>query len=334
MKTEYRKDAVRMADAILAKCDKERPFMIYIHHRVDGDCIGAGCGMAEALRRMGYQAWVAMPDELPDNMDFLGIEDLLASPADLPDHIAVAVDCSEGSRMGICGEFFEKDEDPIIIDHHVSVKKEGNNIWINGDASSASELCYYVIVALEAKTAVTIFNKRIARCFLTGIVTDTGRFTYTNTRPETLITAGELLELGGNVTEISYNLYDRKTKENFRASALVRTGIRFYCDGKIAVVTASKEDFNRFGAGDDAIEELPSELRDIDGVELSVVLRETEGVIRCNLRSNSYFDCSVFAEEFGGGGHKRAAGFTVPITSPEDISRVAGEVVTKASERF
>ena len=300
------------------------------HVSPDGDCIGSGCGMAQALRLLGYDAYVAMPDILPGNMEYLGIEDLLADPSEYPEFAGIAVDCSEAGRMGCCGGFFDREKDPVIIDHHVSVSLTGDKVWIDGDASSASELCYYVVSALEEKTGKRLIDPLVARCFITGIVTDTGRFTYTNTRPETLVSAGELVSLGGNITEVSYNLYDRKTKENFMASAFVRTNVKFFEEGRIALAVASAEDIAKFGATDDAIEELPSALRDVDGVELSIVLRETEGVVRCNLRSNSFFDCSVFAAGFGGGGHIRAAGFT----AEGDINEIADKVVRAACKRL
>ena len=322
---------MRMASAILKDCSRGLPFMFFIHKSVDGDCVGSACGMVEVLRSMGHEAWVAKGEELPYNMQFLGVEDLFADPAKMGPFVPFAVDCSDSERMGTCSPYFDDNADPLIIDHHISVKLRGEKIWIGGEASSACELCYYTTLALEEKTGKKLITERAARCFLTGIVTDTGRFTYTNTKPETLIAAGELLELGGNVTEISYNQYDRKKPEAFKASALIRSNVRFYCDGKIALAIARADDFARFGADDSAIEELPSALRDIDGVELSIILRESGGVIRCNLRSKEYFDCSEFATEFNGGGHYRAAGFTHEMA---DIEEVAQKVVAKASERL
>ena len=339
MKSNYAVHAERMAGAILKALERSTDFLLFVHKNMDGDCIGSACGMAQVLRNMGFTAHVAVSEDLLYTMAFMGVEDLLIDvrEADVSeissDYVPFATDCSEARRMGDCGRFFDCGREALIIDHHVSVSLEGGNYWINGDASSACELCYYVSLALEEKTGRTLIDKRAAVCFLTGIVTDTGKFAYKNTKPETLTSAGELMERGANCTDICYNLFDRKTRNNYEAVTHLREKIEFFCDGKLVLLRAHREDFTLYGADDSAIDEMPSTLRDIDGVELSVVLREVEGRIRCNLRSKNDFNCSELAASFGGGGHLRASGFNLP-SEEYTIEEVAELVVNKASEMF
>jgi len=337
MKSKYQDNAARMADAIVRAAGEHEGFLLFVHKNVDGDCIGAACGMAQVLRNIGYKAGVAVSEKLPDSMEYMGVDDLIFDPMDYVDRISesnympFATDCSESHRMGKCGRFFECGRTPLIIDHHVSVSLKDDQFWIDGDASSASELCYYTARALEEKVGRKLIDKRAAVCFLTGIVTDTGKFAYKNTLPETLVCAGELTELGASTSDVSYNMFDRKARNVFALVTHFRSKIEFYADGKIALLRAYENDFKKFGADDSAIDEMPSTMRDIEGVELSVVLRIAEGRIRCNLRSKDSFNCSTFAAMFEGGGHVRASGFNLPADE-HTIDEVAEAVIRKATE--
>ena len=199
--------------------------LIFLHRSVDGDCVGSACGLCEALRRIGVEAYVAMPEELPENMNFLGVSGLLFDVTADTDVVktfresgmvfdrkftrAISVDISESDRMGACGEYFDKCPNKIIIDHHASVSMRSDNMWIEPEASSACELVYYVICStakLLGKPVSALADKLCAGCLIAGMVTDTGRFTYKNTQPETLISAGELMALGGDISAVCYNL--------------------------------------------------------------------------------------------------------------------------------
>jgi phosphoesterase RecJ-like protein len=194
-------------------------------------------------------------------------------------------------------------------------------------------MVFYCAQALSERTGrplEELVDKRTACCLMAGMVTDTGRFTYTNTRPETLTTAGSIMELGGNITDVCYNLFDRKTKQKFRLSAKARLEVQFYYDDKFAMTVVPYSQFVEYNAGPDGVDDVVSAMRDIDGVELAIVLRELEsGEIRGNIRSQDYFDCSKFAEIYGGGGHLRAAGFTAKNI---DIYKLAEEIVSKVQD--
>lgn len=336
IKNDYRVHAGRIVNEILKSAEEGKEFFFFVHTSVDGDCIGSSCGTAQVLRNMGYKARVILCEELPYTMEFMNLGDLVVQYDEVKgtgakEYIAFATDVSEAHRMGDCGKLFEKADDPLVIDHHISVDLSGDRVWIDGECSSASEMCYYAAQVIEERAGRKLIDAKAALCFLTGIVTDTGRFTYTNTMPETLICAGELMEMGGTISDICYNLFDRHTKENFALITYLRSKVELHNDGKISMVRVVRPDFEHFGADDTAIDVLPSALRNIEGVELSVVLREKKDVIRCNLRSKDYFDCSSFAQSFGGGGHKRASGFSLPRET-NNIDDVAVEVIKRASE--
>ena len=350
MRERYIEGSSRSAKNILSVIEKAKEngevLLVFLHRSVDGDCVGSSSGIVSMIRALGGDAFVAIPESLPENMSFLKLEELCFHPeadTELAKEFkvngtiggkkvgaAIATDCSEASRMGLCGEIFESIENKIVIDHHASVTDRSDNLWIDPDASSASEMVFYVaeqISDITGREIKDILCPNAAKAVLAGIVTDTGRFTYKNTRPETLETSGLLIELGGDISEVCYNLFDRKTKQKFLLSAKARSEVKFYCNEKFALTVVPYSQFVEYGAGPDGVDDVVSAMRDIDGVELAIVLRQLEsGEIRGNIRSQEYFDCSKFAEGFGGGGHVRAAGFTV---KDGDINALAEEVVKR-----
>lgn len=351
----YSASASRMARNLLEASEyvksNDGAMLIFLHRSVDGDCVGSACGMCKVLRDLGVNAYVAMPEHLPKDMEFMGVEDLLFNIFDGEDKEvsefrsngtiygkpyiqALSVDISEPGRMGCCGEFFSGIDKKLTIDHHASITMRGDNMWVEPDASSAAELCFYVtekIAEQLGKELDEVLSSLAAQCFMTGIVTDTGRFTYKNTRPETLDTAGKLMLHGGDITSVSYNLFDRKALYKFRVSAEARMRVKLYADGKLAITTVPMSLFDKHEALPDAVDDVVSAMRDIEGVEVAIVLRElSTGEIRANVRSVSEFDSAAFAANYGGGGHVRAAGFTVndPSISIEDL---AEDVIKKAA---
>lgn len=353
MRERYKEGSARSAGNILSVIEKAKAsnevILVFLHRSVDGDCVGSASGIASIIRALGCEAYVVIPEELPETMKFMDLDDLCFRPgsdSDLAEEFrtsgtlggrkigaAIATDCSEGSRMGLCGDLFETIETKIIIDHHASVTAREDNYWVVPESSSACELVYYVaeqIASMTGKEMRDILDKRAAKAVLAGIVTDTGRFTFKNTNPETLETSGLLIDLGGDISEVCYNLFDRKTKEKFMMSAKARSIVKFYCGGKFALSVVPYEMFAELNAGPDSVDDVVSAMRDIDGVELAIVLRQLEnGEIRANIRSQDYFDCSEFAGSFGGGGHIRAAGFTV---REGGINEVAAQVIEKVQK--
>ena len=352
MRERYKEGSLRTAKNILSVIEKAKDnnevILVFPHRSVDGDCIGSSTGIASIVRSLGVDAYVAIPEELPENMGFLGIDEYLIQPDSGSEKATelnskgtvngkkpgavIATDISESSRMGICGAIFDSVDTKITIDHHASVTTRSDNMWIDPDSSSASEMVFYVaeqVALLTGKELKDILAPNAVKAVLAGLVTDTGRFTFKNTRPETLETSGALMDLGGNISEICYNLFDRKSKPKFRLSAKARSEVKFYCDDKFALTVVPYEQFKEFGAGPDGVDDVVSAMRDIDGVELAIVLRELEnGDVRGNIRSQEYFDCCKFAEGFGGGGHVRAAGFN----AKGDINEIANEVIKRVQD--
>lgn len=312
--------------------------LIFIHKSMDGDCIGASCGMCEVIRNLGFDAGVVIGEEVIDKAAFLKLNDYVipllddASIDSAEVDVAIAVDSSVSSRMGDVGRVFDKASKKVIIDHHQTSEGSGDASFIVPEASSASELSYYVALELAkiAKKEVSeLVTNRAAQFFLTGIITDTGRFSYSNTRPETLVASSELMKLGAEISPVMYWFFDWQSKEELRISSYALSNARFDYDGKIASVAVKNEWFERFNASIDQIGSVVSKLRDVDGVVAAFVLRELpDGKVRVNMRSLAPFDCVKLATQYDGGGHIRAAGCTVE----GEIEMIREEIVNKAIE--
>lgn len=330
-----------VAKVLLEKLNKTTgEVYIFVHKNIDGDCIGSSCGLCEAIRNLGYNATVILGEPVLPSMAFLGIDNHVKVVTDkeqlknLTTDLVIAVDCSVSSRMTeVAGMLFDSSDNKIIIDHHEISDVEGDYKFIVPEASSASELVYYVIQELakltgkELRELVTPFG---AQVIVSGIVTDTGKFSYTNTNPETLVAASELMTLGGNISKAMFYLIDWKVKEEFLVSAAASSLARFDNNGKIASVVVKESLLKEYNALSEHVGGIVSELRDIDGVEVAFVLRELgDGKIRVNIRSHEPFDCSAFATKYGGGGHKRASGCTI---AADDIDKVRDEIVNSAIE--
>lgn len=308
---------------------------IFIHKSMDGDCIGSACGLCEVIRNIGINSYVVIGEPVLDKMKFLNLDKYVLPLLDAEAiekasaELVIAVDCSEAGRMGAVGAVFDKVDNRVIVDHHETSVGTGDNCFIVPEASSASELCFYVSQELEKLTGKSLITKEAAQFFLTGIVTDTGRFAYSNTNPETLEAASNLMELGAEISPVMYWFFDWKSKEEYLVSSAAAATARFDLDGKVASITVTRELFDKYNANGDQIGEVVSKLRDVDGVVVAIVLRElTDGKIRVNFRSLEPFDCVAIATQYNGGGHLRAAGCTVE----GDIELMRDELVNKAIE--
>ncbi len=332
----YSKKAT-IAKEFIARLDKvSGEVLIFVHLSVDGDCIGAGCGLSEVLNNLGYKTRVAVCEEIPANMRFLGVEDYtvrLDGKCDPAPELVIAVDCAEGARMGANGVIFDSCDNKLIVDHHKSVTIEADNYWIVPEASSASELVYYLaleLIALKGREVKDVITSKAANFIMAGMVTDTGRFAYANTRPETLKTAGELMVLGAEISPIMYWFFDSKDASQLLICSLGASEARFDHGGKIASTIVTNEMFDRCNDPHSDIGEIVARLRNVVGVRLAIVLREQEdGAIRVNFRSFEPFDSAEFAANYGGGGHQNAAGATV---RGREINELRDEMVKRASE--
>ncbi len=300
---------------------------LFPHERYDADAIGAAVALARALRSLGCVTQVVVDEPVPESLQHLpGLEELLLfnSAACPVFDLALALDCHEAERLGARAACFLQTPLRGAIDHHVYEVEPGDLELIDPDASSTSELVFEMVWDLELHLGRPVFDATMAVLLLAGTITDTGRFSYSNTTPLALRQAAAMLErFDIDLSELNYNLYERTTVERLQIKGDILSTIRTAAKGRILLAHASRAMLDRRGAPDDELSNLASEIRAAEGSAAVFLLVEGEdGSIRVSIRSNSCFDSAAFAARFGGGGHVKAAGMTLQGLTMNEAERL------------
>ena len=298
-------------DEILNLIQNSESIVVVTHQTPDGDAVGSSLAMKLALESMGKNPDVIIP-EVPSIYDFLpGREDIKASSDVEKYELAISVDCA--TEMRIDGkEYFENAKHTIVIDHHGSNTMYGDFNYVN----PVSPACCDILAGVFDYYNINI-TKDIGTCLLTGIITDTGGFKYPSTTAETFEFAAELLRKGVNVSEIYKRTMDTMSRATFELTKRVMDRMEILEDGKVAFTYITKQDVNEVDAKPGDHEGLVNIGRNLDGVEVSIFIRQNEenkDEFRASLRTNGDVNASDICLMFGGGGHPRAAGATIEGT--------------------
>ena len=221
----------------------------------------------------------------------------------------IATDCATFERLGKCGPAVEKRKVLINIDHHQSNSRYGDLNWISAREASTGELIYKLL-----KAGGFPITSKIADCLFTAVSTDTGSFQYPTTKPLTYHTAGELVKRGADLAKICDEVYQSHPLSRVRLLKHLYSKFRLAHGDKIAYLWLKKRDFARAGAETEESEGLIDHIRDIKPVEVACLFEELEPELtRISLRSKNHkVNVNEIAAQFGGGGHKAAAGARIP----------------------
>ena len=308
-------------DNIKEEIEKANSIAILTHESPDGDAVGSALAMYLTLKKMGKQADVIIP-EYSNVFRFLpGATEIKKEGKQEPYDLAISVDVSTIKRLNGFAYYFEDAKVRIQIDHHQANDMFADYNFVN----PASPACAQNLILIIESLGVEI-DKEIGTCLLTGIITDTGGFKYEGVSAETFECASELLTKGVNVSEIYKKVLQMKTRANFELRKLIIDRMEFINDNKVTFTYINLEDLNKVSAEEGDHEGLVEVGRDIEGVEVSIFLRETENGYKASLRSNNYVNVSDVCIAFGGGGHIRAAGCTINTTLQEARDKIINEV--------
>lgn len=277
------------------------------HVQPDGDNIGSLLGLGLALEKIGKKVYFLKTDYVPKDFLFLpGSEKIMDYDGEDID-LFISLDSSDEERLGDNGELLAKAKRTINIDHHVSNTLYSDINIVDSKAAATCEIVFKLIKALDIE-----FDKSIATCLYTGISTDTGSFMYDNTDEETHLIAAELLRIGIDKEEININIWQNKSLLKTKLFIKTLDTLETYFDDKLAIVAITRDNLRSIGASMEDSEGIVSFVRDIDTVEVAVVLKEFEDdEIKVSMRSKRYVDVAELCAIFGGGGHKKAAGCTI-----------------------
>ncbi|NLW02976.1 MAG: bifunctional oligoribonuclease/PAP phosphatase NrnA [Clostridiaceae bacterium] len=313
-------------EAIAKALGKAGSVAIMPHLNVDGDALGASLALALALSSDHCQADVILEEEVPAMLDFLPGQDLIkVTPKDRYE-VALNIDNGDINRLGGRLEVYQNAGMRLSLDHHATNKVEADISYVDTKASATGEIVYKLLTRYMGLPV----TQDIALCLYTAIITDTGGFRFSNTTPETMVIAGELMRTGIDFTSANKMVFDRISYAKLFLMKQTMNSLKLLFNGKMAVSYLRWSDLASFNAKLEDTEGLVNIGRNLEGVEVSLFLKEEKpGSFKGSLRSNEYVNVAKVAEEFGGGGHKRAAGFTIE-GDLEDIVRSLADAV-KAS---
>ncbi|MCR5451199.1 MAG: bifunctional oligoribonuclease/PAP phosphatase NrnA [Lachnospiraceae bacterium] len=307
-----------------------RSIAISGHVRPDGDCVGSCLGVYNYITAYYPEKEVSVIlESIPDVFHFLSGSDKVETASDEKKiyDLFIALDCGEIGRLGDSGHYFTDAKHTLCVDHHISNKDFADINYVFPKASSTCEL----IGELIDNDKIT---KEIAECLYTGIVTDTGLFQFQSTHRSTMNFAGFLMDKGIDYPWIADTVFFAKSLTRGKITAVAWDHARLFADGKIIGSYVSREDMNKLDALPKHMEGISNDLRSTRGVELSIfVYPLPDGAFKGSARSVKTFDCAAFASKYNGGGHIRAAGFSLTGDDPESlVEMLCNEAATQMKD--
>jgi phosphoesterase RecJ-like protein len=321
-------DVTQQIIDILSRCKR---VLVTTHVRPDGDALGSTAAMVLAMKQKGIDAEALLLSHLPRKYAFIFRENNVthydAEPG-WPPHLdlnsydaLVVVDTGTWSQLPGLEERIRTFAKPkIVIDHHLTQQDWADLKLVVTDAAAAGE----IVEQLIERWGVTI-DRGIADALFLAIVTDTGWFQFSNTRPQTLRTAARLMEAGVNTDRMYQILYQNERAERVALQTRAQQSLELLLDRRLAVMRIRRRDFDETNANVPDTENLINIPLQIATVEVSILVtepREGKGPVRVSLRSKGQVDVAKFAEHFGGGGHARASGLKFDLPFDEAHGRV------------
>ncbi|MEZ5198513.1 MAG: bifunctional oligoribonuclease/PAP phosphatase NrnA [Bacteroidales bacterium] len=291
--------------------------MLTSHSNPDGDALGSGLATYHFLKQMGHDVKFLVPNPYPDFLNWMpGQEDIIIYEKDreIADklfgnaELLFSLDYNAPSRLGIAEDAFKNAKGiKIMIDHHISPEIEAyDHICSTVDTSSTSELVFDFIEAIDSN----LLNIPIAECLYTGIMTDTGSFSYACNSEKTFLTASILVKTGMDCVRINRMVYNTYSEGRLRLLGYALSEkLKVFPELSTAYISLSRDELNRFNYQVGDTEGLVNYALSIKGIKLAALFTERKDKIRISFRSVGGFSVNDLARKyFEGGGHKNAAG--------------------------
>lgn len=307
-----------------AKLLLEKDNILILTHRFpDGDTLGSGYALCMALQQLGKKACVECSDIIPNKYSFFTEK---VRDDSFEEEFVVSVDIADTKLLGDKLSHYA-DKVDLCIDHHGSNTQYAKDFYVEAKAASATQ----IIAKLLGYMNVEI-TKDIANAVFTGLSTDTGCFRYTNATSETFRTAADMIDCGAESGMINRVMFDTKSRARLEIERRVLDTIEFFADGRCAVVYSTVDMIKAANASNSDMEGIAAMTRQIEGVAAGITLREQPGEkFKVSVRTIDGLDASSICAEFGGGGHKAAAGCVINGSLAEVKSRIV-EAACKAIE--
>jgi phosphoesterase RecJ-like protein len=324
-------------EQVAAALGEHGRFVVTTHENPDGDALGSVLATTLALRSLGKEATMYLTGTLPlpNEYEFMRLDGLVRGPApDLEGRVLVALDCANESRLGPEGDRLLGGALLVVnIDHHHDNSRFGDLNLVVPEASSTGEILRDVIRELGVE-----LTPEIAEALYIAIVTDTGRFQYSNTTAKSLRLAAELVEAGADVHRVFQGVYESVAFAKLKLLARALDNAELLEDGRVVISHLERDDFKASGASEPFSEGIIDYLRAVEGAEIAALIRqpptETGPERRVSLRTTEEdLDVSAIARKSGGGGHRQAAGFPSERSVAEITDFIQREYVAQRDGR-
>jgi len=291
------------------------------HHTPDGDALGSMLALAILATEAGKEVVASWPEPFPvaPHYEFLPGLDLATKPHDFPaaPDVMVTFDCGSLARLAELGVPAKAAGELVVIDHHVSNNGYGTINVIDPDAAASAVVVRRLLHLLGWQ-----LNRDAALCLYTGVVCDTGRFQYDNTSPEVFSLAQELSGFDLPIGEITRKLFEEHRLAYLKLAAEAIDRAEYDPDRRFVATWVLADDLVRHGVLMEETEGLIDLVRRTSEADVSAVLKETPEGTKVSLRAVNDYDVSELALDFGGGGHRAAAGFLSERPVPEVLEEI------------
>ena len=274
------------------------------HINPDGDALGSALAFKLILDSKGISSDVCfdVKGNIPSNLNHLPINLISNNAMNKYENVYV-FDCGNSERLGSLEEIALKSDQVIVIDHHIE-PSFGDIQVIDSTAASTTQVLYREIISADIE-----IDKNIANCLMTGLITDTGRFQYSNTDYEVFQIASKLMLSGAELTSISDNIYGSIPMNAIKLQSEVLNRIKLFDDEELVVSYVLHEDYKKFNIESSEIDFLIDSIRLVKESNVALLLKEQDDKsFKGSLRSRTKLDVQKIASLFGGGGHRCASG--------------------------
>jgi bifunctional oligoribonuclease and PAP phosphatase NrnA len=323
---------------IIDSLSRAKRVLVTTHVRPDGDALGTAAAMVLGMRKMNVDSQVLLLSHLPTKYSFIFKDNAIEHhdaeagwPASLDlskfDTFLV-VDTGTWSQLpGLRERIGAWNVPKLVVDHHLTQENWADAKLVITQAAAAGEIA----AELLDRWGIAIDQPMAAALFL-AIASDTGWFQFSNTRPYTLRLAARLIEAGVDTDQLYQSLYQNERPERLALQTRALQSLELLLDGRLAVMRVRKQDFEQTKANVPDTENLINVPLQVRSVEVSILIVEPKdnGPVRISLRSKGQVDVARFAEQFGGGGHARAAGLKLG----EDVQQAHDRVIDAMSRQL
>ena len=289
-------------------------FLLLTHVRPDGDALGSQIGMADLLAQLGKTSRIMIGSRFPERYLFMDPNKRIERHSTNTDAYSwaeaiIILDTGAWSQLGDCGTAMQKRGLPrFVIDHHQTQDDLGAIRHVDATAEATARLVYEAFEAAE-KTP----SQPAAEAIFIGLAMDTGWFRHSSTRGQTFLLAEKLVRAGAVPERIYEQLYERNTLGRMRLMGRVLERMQVVQDGKVVVTEVYLSDYPATGSVPADTEDFVQQTRAIADVEVGILLIEqVGGEVKVSFRSRDKVNVATLAQQFGGGGHARASGATLP----------------------